>query len=85
MKDRFFILSLLAGLLIRLFLSPIQGFKFDVDTWFAWADRLNSVGFAHFYSDKIWTGYPPGFLYILAFLGFIKNILYINAANFFIL
>ena len=85
LKDRFFILSLFTGLLIRLFLSPIQGFKFDVDTWFAWAQRLNSFNFSSFYSDTIWTGYPPGFLYILSFLGFIKNLFQITDSTFYIL
>lgn len=82
-KDRFLILTLFLGLLIRLVLAPIAGFKFDVDTWFAWADRLNSVGFALFYSDQIWTSYPPGFLYILSFLGFIKNVFQIDTSFFY--
>lgn len=84
-KNHFLILTLLLGLLIRLTLSPIQGFKFDVDTWFAWAERLNSIGFANFYSDQVWTGYPPGFLYILAILGFIKNIFQIDSTIFYII
>lgn len=82
-KDRYLILSLLLGLLIRLILTPITGFKFDVDTWFAWAQRLNEVGFANFYSDKIWTGYTPGFLYILSLLGFIKTLFQIGDSLFF--
>lgn len=84
-KDRFLILSLLLSLLIRLMLTPIVGFRFDVDTWFAWAERLNSVGFANFYTDTIWTGYPPGFLYILAALGFIKNLVHIDSNLFYII
>ncbi len=83
-KDRFLILSLLLGLSTRLILTPIPGFKFDVDTWFAWAQRLHEVGFLSFYSDKIWTGYPPGFLYILSLLGFIKNLFQISDSNFYI-
>lgn len=82
-KNHFLILILIAGFLTRIFLSPIQGFKFDVGTWFAWAERLNSVGFAHFYSNDIWTGYPPGFLYILSFLGFIKNLFQIDTFFFY--
>ncbi len=84
-KDRFLIISIFAGLLIRLFLSPIQGFKFDIDTWFAWAIRLNTVGFGNFYSDQIWTSYPPGFLYILGFLGFLKNLFSINDSLFYMI
>ena len=82
-QDRFLIIFLLLGLLIRILLAPIQGFKFDVDTWFYWAERLNSVGLDKFYSTDIWTGYTPGFLYILGFLGFIKNLFQIDAAQFY--
>lgn len=85
LKDRFLLIILFSGVLIRLVLTPIPGFKFDVDTWFAWAERLNIVGFVHFYSDKVWTGYPPGFLYILGFLGFIKNFLQITPTSFYML
>ena len=82
LKDRFLILILIIGFLVRLVLTPIPGFKFDVDTWFAWAERLNNVGFANFYSDQVWTSYPPGFLYILGFLGFIKNLFSISPSLF---
>lgn len=85
LKDRFLISVLLIGLIIRLILTPIIGFKFDVDTWFAWADRLNNVSFAYFYSDQVWTSYPPGFLYILALLGLIKNLFQINNPQFFLI
>lgn len=84
-KDRFLILALLAGFLVRLFITPISGFKFDVDTWFAWAERLNSVGFVSFYTDKVWTGYPPGFLYILSLLGFMRNLFHISDPNFYMM
>lgn len=78
------ILTLLIGFLIRLLLTPIQGFKFDVDTWFGWSQRLNEVGFMNFYSDSIWTGYTPGFLYVLYFLGLIKDLFQITDAQFYI-
>lgn len=72
LKDRFLIILIILGFLIRLILLPLPGFKIDTDAWFAWAIRLNQVGFARFYSDQIWTNYTPGYLYILKFLGFIK-------------
>lgn len=82
-KDHFLILSLLLGLIIRLLIAPVTGFKFDVDTWFSWSQRLNEVGFANFYTDKVWTTYPPGFLYILSFLGLIKNLFQIGDNQFY--
>lgn len=85
LKNHFLIILLLIGLFSRLILTPIAGFKFDVDTWFAWAERLNSAGLTHFYSDQVWTGYTPGFLYILGFLGFIKNLFQINTPAFYLI
>lgn len=66
-------------------LISLPGFKIDVDAWFAWAIRLNQLGFSHFYSDQVWTNYTPGFLYILGFLGFIKNLFQISNLHFYII
>lgn len=84
-RDHFLFFNLFLGLFIRLMFSSVPGFKFDVDTWFSWAQRLNEVGYMNFYSDSVWTGYPPGFLYVLSFLGLIRNILQITDAQFYIL
>lgn len=78
-----FYLLVLAGLIIRLTLIPIPGFKFDIDAWFSWALRLNELGFSHFYSPDIWTNYTPGYLYVLGFLGFIKNLFDISTESFY--
>lgn len=83
-KNRSLIILILLGLLVRLPLIFLPGFKFDVDAWFAWAIRLNQVNFSQFYSDQIWTNYTPGFLYILKLLGFIKSLLQINDDNFYL-
>lgn len=56
-----------------------------MDTWFAWAERLNQLSLSQFYSDQIWTNYTPGFLYFLAFLGFIKTFFHINANIFYLI
>ncbi|MBI2019164.1 hypothetical protein HYS95_00655 [Candidatus Daviesbacteria bacterium] len=84
MKNKLLLL-VTAGLIIRLIMAFLPGFKIDVDAWFAWAVRLNEVGFANFYSDSTWTNYTPGFLYILGVLGFLKKMLLINDRLFFLL
>ncbi len=83
LKDKLFLFFLCSGLFLRLVLAFIPGFKIDVDAWFAWAERLSSGGFINFYSDQIWTNYTPGYLYILKFLGDIKNIFSIDTATFY--
>lgn len=84
-KHRFFVLLILLGLFFRIYFINIPGFKFDMDTWFAWALRLNQVGFSQFYSEQTWTNYTPGFLYILGFLGYVKNLLHIPDSIFYLL
>lgn len=84
-KDKALMILLLLGLIIRLSLSLLPSFKFDMDAWFAWAIRLNQVGFSHFYSDSVWTNYTPGYLYVLGVLGFIKNLLHLNDFPFLLL
>lgn len=79
-----FILILL-GLLIRILVSAIPGFKIDMDSWYAWSIRLGHFNFLAFYSKDIFTDYTPGYLYILSLLGFLKNSLNISDNLYFLL
>lgn len=75
LKDRFLIYIIILGFLIRIIFAFLPGFKVDVNAWFVWSERLTSLPLSQFYSDQIWTNYTPGYLYILYFLGHIKNLL----------
>jgi len=57
-------LVLLAGFLLRLFLSTLITFEGDFATWQGWGRALSNDGFSQFY-DKNWCDYMPGYLYIL--------------------
>lgn len=85
LKNKILLIIVLGGFILRMMLTPLPGFRIDVDAWFAWAQRLNQLGFANFYSDQIWTNYTPGFLYILGLLGWIKNSLQINNSLFYLM
>ncbi|MCL4416699.1 MAG: hypothetical protein M1365_08405 [Actinobacteria bacterium] len=74
MKKDLFVKILLLGLLIRLMLMFLPGFKIDVGDWFAWSIRLSHFNFGQFYSKDIFTDYTPGYLYVLSVLGFLKNL-----------
>lgn len=63
----------------------LPSFKIDANDFFAWAVRLNDVGFSKFYIKDFFSDYTPGFLYILNFLGFIKNFLHIENNFFYLL
>ncbi len=58
------------GVAIRLVTLGAPGFALDVSALMAWAERLAAIGPAGFYAPGYFTsGYPPGFLYVLWFLG----------------
>ena len=57
-------LVLLAGFLLRLFLSTLITYEPDFGAWQAWGRALSNDGFSQFY-DKNWCDYMPGYLYIL--------------------
>src|SRR3954451_2754701 len=54
---------------LGLLLAPVLGFYGDLRLYRLWADRLNEVGLRHFYAPGYFADYPPGYLYVLAFLG----------------
>ena len=65
--------TVVAGVILRLLVARAQGFPSDVGTFMAWADKLASVGPAHFYEPGYFSDYPPAFLYVLWLLGTIMH------------
>jgi dolichyl-phosphate-mannose-protein mannosyltransferase len=82
-KNHSFILLLLGGFICRLILLSLPGFKVDVDAWFAWAIRMYELGPSHFYSMEIWTNYTPGYLYVLWFLGWLRELFSLDTSLFY--
>lgn len=73
-NNKALVILLMLGISVRLVLSQLPGFKFDVDSWFVWAIKLNHFNFSAFYKGEFFSDYTPGYLYILALLGFLKNL-----------
>ena len=84
-KYRFLFFLVIGGLTIRLVLANVPGFKIDTDDWFAWALRLDEVGFSKFYSNQVFSDYTPGYMYILSLLVFVKNLLQIDNPTFYLI
>ncbi|HEU5314738.1 MAG TPA: hypothetical protein VFX49_01405, partial [Chloroflexota bacterium] len=65
--------ALVLGLLLRAFIAgillPQSGFRIDVGDFTSWATRLASIGPGEFYETGYFSDYPPGYLYVLWFLG----------------
>lgn len=50
------------------------GYKPDVQCFSSWADMVYKHGFSKFYKLDAFTDYPPGYMYILYIIGFIKRV-----------
>ncbi len=73
-KINLFVLCAVIGLLLRFVLAyRSMGHSTDMNCFSAWADMLSSNGIGSFYSSDTFTDYPPGYMYILTVLGYIKN------------
>jgi Gpi18-like mannosyltransferase len=60
--------ALFVSLIIRIYLSQIQGHEFDLSTFKTWSRGVYYTGFPHFYSG-VGSDYPPFYIYILWALG----------------
>jgi Gpi18-like mannosyltransferase len=66
---------LLAGLVVRLAIAPLDGFGVDMGTFQAWAQRLAAEGPWNFYSEEFFTDYAPGYMYVLWIIGELDQII----------
>ncbi|HSM38703.1 MAG TPA: hypothetical protein VK838_05155, partial [Candidatus Limnocylindrales bacterium] len=66
---------MLLRVLIAGWLLPLSGFRIDVGDFAAWAQRLAARGPGEFYETGYFSDYPPGYLYVLWFLGSIGQAL----------
>ena len=64
---------IVAAVVLRLLLAPHFGFYGDLRYFREWAGRLQDRGLRHFYAPDYFADYPPGYLYVLAFLGRIQH------------
>jgi Gpi18-like mannosyltransferase len=73
-------LLLAAGLGVRFIIFAWVDFMFDNDvrTFQLWGTQLATYGLSDFYTGSMWSDYPPGFLYILAAVGWLR----LQSANF---
>lgn len=72
---------LLAGLLCRLFAGYFfYGHENDMHCFTSWADMVFEGGFSAFYTAEGLTDYPPGYMYVLYFLGAVRHFVPMSAA-----
>lgn len=73
-----FIVRMVAGLLYK-------GYETDMNCFSAWSDMVYQNGFSNFYNTETFTDYPPGYMYILFVIGWLKSAIPALAGNYFIL
>ena len=61
-------LALFVSFIIRIYLSQIEGYGFDIWTFKTWSRWVYYTGFAHFY-NSIGSDYPPLYIYFLWAIG----------------
>ncbi|MBE6894830.1 MAG: phospholipid carrier-dependent glycosyltransferase [Ruminococcaceae bacterium] len=68
-----------AAAVLRIFLA-LQDycFTYDINCFKAWGSYANSLGFKNLYSGEFFLDYPPGYMYILALINGLTNLLGIN-------
>lgn len=66
------------GFLFLTFFSFFPSFSIDQNDWRIWSQRLVELGPTNFYTKDYFTDYFPGFLYIIWFIGIVKNIFFVN-------
>lgn len=70
----FLFLLFFSALLLRLTAAArFQGFGSDLACFAAWSERMNTVGASGFYSTEVFTDYPPGYMYVLGFIGRLRQ------------
>lgn len=68
-KHGVLIASVILALVIKVALSFLPSFGFDMGSWLGWAGKLADAGPSNFYSGSDWTQYTPGYLYYLWLIG----------------
>ena len=77
---RTFWIIMLAALLLRMVVAYLtKGHPTDMNCWNAWGGRVASGGFNGFYAPDYFCDYPPGYMYVLGFIGWLGNSLHLSA------
>lgn len=75
-KNKNILLLLLTALIIRLILAGFGTLTLDQNTFIAWGRIAAEGGLSNFYNS--WSDYLPGYIYVLAFLARLENVVFIN-------
>lgn len=75
-----FVLTAVLAVVIRVIVALIyEGYTTDIGCFKGWAIAVYESGPSHFYTSGIFADYPPGYMYVLWVLGFLRELLSMDA------
>lgn len=79
-KSRWMLTAMLAaGFAVQIFAAGrTEGHMYDTGCFFAWALRMADVGAGGFYTPEYFCDYPPGYLWVLGFVGRVMRGLHLS-------
>ncbi|MDQ0196674.1 glycosyltransferase family 39 protein [Paenibacillus wynnii] len=73
--QRWLVVAMGTSLILRIWIGiTAQGYENDMNTFIAWGQRMVDLGPGNFYQEGYFADYPPGYLYVLYLLSFIKGV-----------
>ncbi|MNW43222.1 putative dolichyl-phosphate-mannose--protein mannosyltransferase [compost metagenome] len=68
-----------AAFILRMIIAvTVPPFETDMNTFMGWAQHAVEKGLGSFYSEDIFADYPPGYVYVLYILGWIRTLFDLN-------
>jgi len=77
-----FLLVILLALALRIMAALVyKGFETDIACFKGWAVGVHEHGMADFYTSGLFADYPPGYMYVLGLLGWLREVFSIETAG----
>ncbi len=78
----FLVLFFVAAFLLRIVAAVIyKGYEADLNCFIGWSSMIYENGIGAFYKLDAFTDYPPGYMYVLYVLGFLRSVFHIDSAS----
>ena len=67
---------MIVAFLMRIIIAGIhKGHETDMNCFLLWGDMVYNDGIHNFYTSPSFTDYPPGYMYILYIVGFLRSVI----------
>ena len=71
---------------VKIFFAGVYyGHSTDINCFWGWSEMLAESGLGNFYASDSFTDYPPGYMYVLNFIGLLRSIFNVGDTGYLIL